>query len=97
MLELDNSVQRTEQFVKELQKTSKLLSEKISKYRTNEKSITTRIDILDELVQSSQLEKEKLGIIIGEQIRIDDSFFEAFENLNKIRELDGKFRESTLS
>ena len=73
---------------------NKNLLAKVAKYRTNEKSLDNRIDILEELILNSQLEKEQLDLIIGENNRLDDDFFEAFESLNKIRELDSKFKES---
>jgi len=75
---------------------NKNLLAKVAKYRTNERALDTRIDLLEELILSSQLEKEQLDLIIGENNRLDDDFFEAFESLNKIREVDSKFRESKI-
>jgi len=87
------SLNYIEDYVNELKMKNRLMTNKLKKFKANEEALDEKIVIFEELIKNLTIDKKKMNQILNDTVDIGNDFFEAFEKLNRISELEVALKE----
>lgn len=82
-----NSLEKMENFLNDIAFKNELFAAKIEKYKKREEEISFKKNIVEELIQDSNIPEEIINILIKESEFIKEDFFQALDSLEKLAKL----------